>query len=167
MFVRRLVPWCVLSCAILGCSDGSSSTATPTSAPHVVIDAVFTTQPDSTQGIGTPPNRQPLGPVTLPCDGYLGVRFTYENWSGRAPGLCGETKNCGHAALTLALGERTSETMVIASPALFALTDLANWAGTTTLRVELRNDDGSAHLFDGAPIQDEIDVPLSPTDCTE
>lgn len=174
MFLRRLVPWCVFSCAIVGCSSGSSSTVTSTKPAYVFIDAVFTTQPDSTQEIAKPPNRQPLGPVALPCDGYLAVRLAYglgngapENWDGRAPGLCGATKNCGHAALTLSLGERSSETMVVASPALFALTDQANWAGTATLQAELRTDDGSAYLVDDAPVRDEIEVPLSPMDCSQ
>ncbi|HET9932577.1 MAG TPA: hypothetical protein VFQ35_17865, partial [Polyangiaceae bacterium] len=166
MFLRGLVPCCVSVWAIVGCSGGSSTSDTPTSPPQVFIDAIFTTQPDSTQGIARPPDRQPLGTVSLPCDGFFAVRLAYENWDPRAPGLCGEAKNCGHAALTLTLGEQTSETMVVASPALFTLTEQPIWAGTGTLQVELRDDFDSPHLVDGAPARDQIEVPLAPMDCS-
>lgn len=178
MFLRRphrsspiLATVSALSCvvsslALAGCSEDSDAPSDLGKAPVVFIDAVFTTEADSLQGIARPPERQPLGTVKLPCDGRLAVRLAYERWSHRAPGLCVQALNCGHAALELSLGELNSQTMVVSSPALFDLAaDQPLWSGAATLTVELRKDDGSPFLIQDAPVRDEVEVPLSPRDC--
>lgn len=156
----------VISAALAGCSEDSAAPSNLQNAPTVSVQAVFTTDPDSTQEVAPLPDREPLATVALPCDGRLAVRLKYEHWDARAPWLCAETLNCGHVALKLSLDDLSSETMVVSSPALFDLRAAQpRWAGTATLEVELRKDDDSPFLVEGAPVRDELPVPLSPRDC--
>lgn len=166
MLIRRFVVGCCATWALLGCSEDKDSTKETQDVPHVYIDAVFTSAPNSLQSVARPPDREPLATVNVPCDGRIGVQLAYENWDTRAPGLCGATANCGHTALTLTLGDQTQSLSLVSTPALITLPNPAAWLGNAELSAELRNDDGSAHLAAMAPVSDRIDLPLTPLDCS-
>jgi hypothetical protein len=165
MLLRRLVLGFCVTSALLGCSNDKDSSGGTEIVPGVFINAVFTSEPNSEQAVALPAERAPLSEVSIGCDGRLGVRLAYQNWTPRAPGLCGATANCGHTILTLTLGDNTSSVRVVASPGLLTLSDPALWEGSASLTAELRNDDGTPHIAAGAPVRDEIELPLAAPDC--
>jgi hypothetical protein len=165
MLSRRLVLGFCVTSALLGCSNDKDSSGGSEIVPAVFIDAVFTSDPNSVQTVALPPDRAPLSEVSLGCDGRLGVRLAYQNWTPRAPGLCGATANCGHTMLTLTVGDRTSAVGVVASPGLLTLSEPSLWQGSASLMAELRNDDGTPHIAAGTPVRDEIELPLAAADC--
>ncbi|MFZ5891344.1 MAG: hypothetical protein ACOY0T_09860 [Myxococcota bacterium] len=166
MSSRRLLAWFGFASALAGCSDDENPNSVTTVPPHVFIDGIFTTNPGSSVSVPRPPERQSLSPLELPCDGYLGVRLAYENWEPKAPGLCGETVNCGHSSLTLSLAGASQSLGVVATPAFFTLLPREPWNGSARLVVELRNDAGTPHLVEQSPVRDELDIPLTLADCS-
>ncbi|MGC4088590.1 MAG: hypothetical protein QM756_11975 [Polyangiaceae bacterium] len=168
MTLSRLVSCLLLVVPLAGCEDDSTSSTT-TALPAVFIDSVFTTQDGSSQAVARPPERSALSSVDLPCDSLLGVRLSFnEEWTARAPGLCGSTLNCGHTSLTLTLAENESTLSVVSTPGMLTLTSPASWGGNATLKVELVHDDGTPYMHAGAVIGDELEVPLIPVDgCAE
>ncbi len=101
--------------------------------------------------------------VSLGTTNTVPVAFSVTNFTMMAPGSCGATMNCGHVHLQVDgaacnSGGSPYNAISASSPlsANFAICPMANRIGSHRITVQLRNDDHSAVLAGGSPVDSSV-----------